>query len=68
LWKLLERREVEAGLGQEALQEAGLVLHPPEPGLDQLGQLVDRAYFAGTASPDAYDPACSAYAFRSLPT
>ena len=41
LWKLLEGREVEPGLGEEALQEAGLVLHPPQPGLDQHGQLID---------------------------
>jgi hypothetical protein len=38
LWKLLK---VEAGLGQEALEEAGPVLHPPQPGLDQRGQLAD---------------------------
>ena len=37
--EVTEGREVESGLGQEALQEAGLVLHPPEPGLDQHGQL-----------------------------
>ena len=41
LWKLLKWREVEPGLGEEALEEAGLVLHPPEPGLDQHGQLAD---------------------------
>jgi hypothetical protein len=41
LWKLLKGREVESGLGEEAVQEAGLVLHPPEPGLDQGGQLID---------------------------
>jgi hypothetical protein len=41
LWKLLEGREVEPGLGEEALEEAGLVLHPPEPGPDQRGQLID---------------------------
>jgi hypothetical protein len=29
----VEVTEVEAGLGQEALQEAGPVLHPPEPRL-----------------------------------
>ena len=27
--------EVQAGLGEEAVQEAGPVLHPGEPGLDQ---------------------------------
>ena len=41
LWKLLEGREVKSGLGEEALEEAGPVLHPPEPGLDQRGQLID---------------------------
>jgi hypothetical protein len=41
LWKLLEGREVESGLGEEALEEAGLVLHPPQPGPDQYGQLAD---------------------------
>jgi hypothetical protein len=41
LWKLLKRCEVEPGLGEEALEEAGLVLHPPEPGPDQRGQLID---------------------------
>ena len=41
MWKLLEGREVEPGLGEEALEEAGLVLHPPEPGPDQRGQLID---------------------------
>ena len=41
LWKLLKGREVESGLGQEALEEAGLVLHPPEPGLHQGNQLAD---------------------------
>src|SRR6185437_8743473 len=41
LWKLLEGCEVESGLGEEALEEAGLILHPPEPGLDQRGQLAE---------------------------
>ena len=41
LWKLLEGCEVESGLGEEALEEAGLVLHPAEPGPDQRGQLAD---------------------------
>jgi hypothetical protein len=27
--------------GEEALEQAGPVLHPPEPGLDQRGQLID---------------------------
>jgi hypothetical protein len=34
LWRL-RRREVEPGLGQEAVDEAGPVLHPLEPGLHQ---------------------------------
>jgi hypothetical protein len=33
--------EVESGLGQEAVEEAAPVLHPPEPGLHQRGQLID---------------------------
>jgi hypothetical protein len=37
----VEVTEVEAGLGQEALEEAGSVLHQPQPGLDQRGQLAD---------------------------
>ena len=37
----MEVTEVEAGLGQEAADQAGLVLHPPEPGLDQRGQLIE---------------------------
>src|SRR5690348_4032005 len=41
LLKLLKWREVEPGLGQEAAEQAGPVLHPPEPGLDQRGQLID---------------------------
>src|SRR6266581_5194953 len=41
LWKLLKGRQVESGLGQEAVEQARLVLHPPEPGLDQRGQLID---------------------------
>src|SRR6202040_3760210 len=41
LWKLPKGCEVESGLGEEALEEAGLVLHPPEPGLHQRGQLID---------------------------
>jgi len=31
LWKLLEGREVESGLGEGALEEAGPVLHLLEP-------------------------------------
>src|SRR6185312_16884409 len=41
LLKLLKWREVESGLGQEAAEQARPVLHPPEPGLDQRGQLID---------------------------
>jgi hypothetical protein len=37
----VEVTEVESGLGQEALEEAWLVLHAPQPGLDQRGQLAD---------------------------
>lgn len=40
-WRLLKGREVESGLGEEVLEEGGLVLHPPEPGLDQRSQLAD---------------------------
>ena len=47
LWKLLMGREVESGLGKEALQKAGPVLHPPEPGLHQRDQLIDTADQAG---------------------
>jgi hypothetical protein len=36
-----EGREVEAGLGQEAAEETGSVLHPFEPGLHQGGELAD---------------------------
>ena len=31
--------EVQAGAGEEAVEEPGPVLHPLEPGLDQGGQL-----------------------------
>jgi len=41
LWRLLKGREVESGLGEEAFQEAGPVLHPLEAGLHQRGQLAD---------------------------
>ncbi len=34
---LLKRCEVEAGLGEEALEQARPVLHPPEPCPDQRG-------------------------------
>jgi hypothetical protein len=37
----VEVTEVEARLGQEALEQAWPVLHLPEPGLDQRGQLID---------------------------
>jgi hypothetical protein len=33
--------QVEPGLGQEAVEEAGPVLHPPEPGLHQRSQLTE---------------------------
>src|SRR5262245_28150719 len=31
--------EVEAGAGEEAVEEPGPVLHPPQPGFDQCGEL-----------------------------
>ena len=37
----LREREVEPGLGEEAVDEAGPVLHPFKPGLDQRGQLIE---------------------------
>jgi hypothetical protein len=36
--------EVESGAGEEASQEAGPVLYPPEPGLDQGGELGEVAF------------------------
>jgi hypothetical protein len=36
--------EVEAGLGEVALDEVGTVLHPFEAGLDQRGQLIDPVF------------------------
>lgn len=36
--------EVEAGAGEEPVEETGPVLHPPEPGLDQGGQLGEVAF------------------------
>ena len=45
LWKLLKGREVESGLGQEALQDARPLLHPPEPGPHQRGQLADESFY-----------------------
>src|SRR5580693_3442765 len=41
LWELPKGHEVESGLGQEAFQEAAPVLHLPEPGVNQRGQLID---------------------------
>ena len=38
---VVEVTEVESGLGQETVEHAGPVLHPPEPGLDQRGQLAN---------------------------
>jgi hypothetical protein len=37
----VEVTEVETRLGQEAVEESWSVLHPPEPGLHQHGQLGD---------------------------
>src|ERR1022692_909113 len=39
-----ERCEVQAGAGEEAFEECGPVLHPPEPGLHQGGQLGEIAF------------------------
>jgi hypothetical protein len=36
--------EVEAGAGEEAVEQAGPVLHAPEPGLDQGGELGKVAF------------------------
>jgi len=41
--EVTEGCEVEPGASEEAIEEAGPVLHPPEPGLDQRGQLADVA-------------------------
>ena len=41
---LQEGREVESGSGEEALDEAGLVLHAPEPGLGEGGELGEVAF------------------------
>ena len=38
-----ERCEVQPGAGEEAVEEAGPLLHPPETGLHQRGQLDDVA-------------------------
>jgi hypothetical protein len=37
--RLLKRRKVKVGLGKEAAEQAGPVLHLPEPGLHQDGEL-----------------------------
>ena len=34
-------KQIEPGLGDEAVEETGPVLHPPEPDLHQCSQLVD---------------------------
>lgn len=36
--------EVESGLGEEAVDEAGSVLHPFEPGLHQRGEMVEAVF------------------------
>ena len=36
--------EVQAGAGEEAFEECGPVLHPPEPGFHQGGQLGEVAF------------------------
>ncbi len=38
---------MESGAGEEAAEQTGPVLHPPEPGLDQCGQLADVALDQG---------------------
>ena len=40
LWRV----EVQSGLGGEAGDQPGVVLHPLEAGLDQCGDLVDGAF------------------------
>jgi hypothetical protein len=42
--EVTEGCEVEPGAGEEAVEEAGPVLHAPEPGLDQRGELADVAF------------------------
>jgi len=42
--RVAEGCEVESGSGEEAVEEARAVLHPPEPGLHQRGQLADVAF------------------------
>lgn len=41
LWGLQEWREVEPGAPEEGLEQAGPVLHPAQPGLNQRGELAD---------------------------
>jgi hypothetical protein len=41
--RVTEGREVQAGAGEEAFEERGPVLHPPEPGFHQGGQLSEVA-------------------------
>src|SRR6266487_4190735 len=36
--------KIEPGAGEEAFEEAGPVLHPLEPGLDQRGELAEVAF------------------------
>ena len=43
-WGLQKGCEVEPGPGEEALQEAGSVLHPPHLGLGQRGQPADVVF------------------------
>jgi hypothetical protein len=42
--EVTEGREVEPHAGEEAIEEAGPVLHPFEPGLHQRGQLGDVVF------------------------
>jgi hypothetical protein len=39
-----EGTEIESGAGEEAVEEAGPVLHPLEPRLDQRGELGEVAF------------------------
>ena len=45
--EVAEEREAEPGPGEEAVEEAGPVLHPPEPGPHQRGQLAVSSGFYG---------------------
>jgi hypothetical protein len=40
-------REVEPGAGEESVEEAGRILHAPQPGIDERGQLAEAARAPG---------------------